>query len=201
MDSLPFHPARVDKSQPAGPWHETLQGRRRTLADDLGKPETLKTAWSRDSWGRSGLGQVPLASASPRTPAGDLADLHAHRQAGEGPEFLLWHTGSSSCFNVVFQEALQILLPPEASTGHKHWAKIVMNGRSRRLRALTQEGRCVAVRLGLPPLPEAGSRFPIPYTLLDHPPAQTVEAHNLLYSASSLTPPAVVTPLPSPQSL
>lgn len=169
------------------------------MADDLGKPETLKTAWSRDSWGGSGLGQVPLASASPRTPAGDLADLHTHRQAGGAPEFLLWHTGSSSCFNVVSQEALQILLSPEASTGHKHWAKIAMHGRSRRLRAFTQEGRCVAVRLGLPPFPEAGSRFPIPCTLLDHPPAQTVGAHNLLYSAPSLTPPAVVTPLHRPR--
>lgn len=143
-----------------------------------------------------------LRDAWPRSSTRDLADHHAHRQAGQAPEFLLWHTGSSSCFNVVFQEALQILLPPEASAGHKHWAKIAMSDRSRMLRALTQEGRCVAVRLGLPPFSEAGSRFPILRTLLDHPPAQRVVAHNLLHSAPSLIPPSCGhTPSIAPESL
>lgn len=139
------------------------------------------------SSGMHGLGTAPGTLLT--TMLTDRQDRHL--------SFLLWHMGSSSRFNAVSQEALQILLPPEASAGHQHWAKIAMNDGSRMLRALTQEERCVAVRLGLPPFSEAGSRFPIPRTLLDHPPP-----HNLLHSASSLIPPSCGhTPSIAPESL
>lgn len=64
-----------------------------------------------------------------------------------------------------------------------------VNGRSKTWRALAQEGRCVSVCSGLPLFSEAGSRRPIPCPLLDHPPAQTMEAHSHLCTVSSLTSP------------
>lgn len=97
-----------------------------------------------------------------------------------------WHMGSSGCFNVVPHEAFRPSSPPEASTG----LTPAMNGRSRALEALAQEGRGVSVWTPWTPLfSEAGSMLPIPCPLLDHPPAQTMEAHSRLYTASSLTTP------------
>lgn len=53
MDSLPLHPAHVDKSQPAEPRHETLHREGQSLAEDLEKPETLKTGdVPGDAWPR-----------------------------------------------------------------------------------------------------------------------------------------------------
>lgn len=109
------------------------------------------------------------------------SQTRAHRQAPGTWEAAAALMGPTKCYNLY--HLLRLALG--TSTG----LTPAMNGRSRTLRALAQEGRCVSVCLGLPLFSEAGSRRPIPCPLLAQPPAQTMEAHSRLCTASSLTPP------------
>lgn len=101
-------------------------------------------------------------------------------------EFLVWHMGSSSCFNAMFHEAFRfyhlLRLGLSTSAGLNEWW--VQNTES----PCPRRNVCGSLPY-LPPSSGAGSGLPIPCTLLDHPPTQTMEAHSLLYSVFSLTPP------------
>lgn len=123
------------------------------------------------SSGMHGLGTAPGTLLT--TMLTDRQDRHL--------SFLLWHMGSSSRFNAVSQEALQILLPPEASAGHQHWAKIAMNDGSRMLKRLPKkEGvwlsaldclRSLKLALGSPyPAPFWTTRLPTT-SCTQHPPS------------------------------